>query len=117
MADEHEARVRAALAQMGDEIGEVVLGLAFIGDIAARARGAVAADVGRDRRDARRRESRAERVHLQRHRRGAVHEDRHPVAGRGIESIGELAAVARLETGEVRSPVMADPARALGDRS
>ena len=67
MADQGElARERIGLAQLGDQIGEVVVELAEIGDVAARSRGAVAADVERDRRHAGGRERSRDPVHLDR---------------------------------------------------
>ena len=51
MADKQKSRILSAFAQFADEVGEVIVELAGIGDVAARPRGAVAAEIDPDRRN------------------------------------------------------------------
>ena len=93
--------VGAVLRRIGDEIGEIVLELADIADVAARARRAVAAHVDRKGLDAARRQRLRQRVDgAAAGAGGAVHDDgRAPAAGAagGIVAEAEPGAVARLE--------------------
>ena len=108
MADQGESGGRVGLAELGDQIGEIVVELAGIGDVAARPRGAVAAKIDRDRRDPVGRKRHRNGMHFDRLGRRAVRQNRDPVpcpVRRRIEAIGEPGPVARLIAAEVgRAP-------------
>ena len=77
--------VGRGLADHRDEIGEIVLELADIGDIAAGARRAVAADIGRVGLDAARGERVGQRMNAGARARRAVH-DNGDAPGRGADA-------------------------------
>jgi hypothetical protein len=64
MTDERQPGRRIRLAQFSEEVGEVVVQLIRIGDVAARPGGAVAADVHSDRRHASARQRLRDGVHF-----------------------------------------------------
>ena len=100
---------------MGDEIGEIVLELADVGDVAARTRRAMAARVDGDGDEAGVRQRQRGRIHLVGGGRRAMIDDRQMIASAvsgGIEAIGEPRAVARLEAAEGRLAVLRDRHRA-----
>src|SRR5262245_54750132 len=106
MPDQGERHIRRSPAQEGDEIDEVILELADIADIAARARGAVAAHVEGPGLHPTRGERRGQRV-IDRTARagGAMDEDGAPPRSRPARRImaeAEPGAVAGLKTLEGR---------------
>ena len=109
---ERESRGRIGLAQFADEIGEVVVELAAIGDVAARSRGAMAADVDGDGGHAGLGERPGDLVHLDRTGGRAVGQDGEPVARaarRPIEPVAKPGSVAGLEAAEVGRVRFVDP--------
>ena len=95
------------LAHQRDKIGQIVLELAEIGDVAARAGAAMAADVGRIGLDAARGERVRQRMHGRARSRRAMHQDRDlaaPLAPRRIVPVGQIAC--RRGRGSARSAGM-----------
>jgi hypothetical protein len=106
-------------AQFADEVGEVVVQLAGVGDVAPRSRGAVAAEVDRDRSHAGCGERRRDAIHLDRARRRAVGQNRDPItpsACRRIEPVGKPGPVAGLKAAEIGRVDGVDPHRAFMNR-
>ena len=104
MTDVGEPRVRVVPPQLHEKIGEVVVDLPVIGDIAARPRGAMTAEIDRDRGEAGIRQTAGDRVHLAgRAGRAMAEEDNRGVPGDfgGIKPVGEPGSVSPLEATEL----------------
>ena len=115
-AHQHELRVRVLGAHRGDKISHVVVELARIVDVAARAGVAVATNVGRVDRNARGAERFAKRMNARALRRGTVDGDDHKLGIRrgGFarpDAVRDRRAVARLNFFRLRQIAEIRPCR------
>ena len=120
-AHQYELRVRMLGAHRGDEVGHVVVEFARIVDIAARAGGAVAANIGRVNRNAGGAQRLAERMDARALRRGAVDGDDYEFGvGRGVrrpDAVRNRRAVACLKFFRLRQIAEIDLAERRAERS
>ena len=120
MSDEGELRLGIATPQVLDQVGEIVVELPGIGDIAARSGCAMAAKVDGDRLESGVRQPSRDRVHLSGRAGRAVGDEDGPIAGAGcrrVAPIGEPGPVARLETRKLGQTVGLDLQGAVEDGS